>query len=85
MANLNKLRNTVALMLSDDWKDRFVAEYRQLDERIKGLSMMLEAWDKLSFTPNCPRPLLESQLAYMKKYKHVLDVRADIEEINLEI
>jgi hypothetical protein len=85
MANLNKLRNTVVLMLSDDWKDRFVAEYRQLDERIKGLSIMLEAWDKLSFTPNCSKELLESQLAYMKKYKHVLDVRADIEEINLEI
>lgn len=85
MINIIKLRNTVALMLSDDWKERFVAEYRQLDERIKGLTMMLEAWDKLSFEPNCPRPLLESQLAYMKKYKHVLDVRADIEEINLEI
>ena len=37
-----KLQDTVDLMLGADFKDRFKAEYYQLDNRIVGLQRMLE-------------------------------------------
>lgn len=87
MANINGLRNTVALMLSDDYRERFVAEYRQLMIRIESLSKMLDNWDNgsLEFTPQCPRSILEDQLLCMGKYARILKLRAELEGINLEI
>lgn len=87
MANITELRWTVSLMLSDDWKERFVAEYRQLKIRYKSLEKMLEAWEKnqLDFTPNCPKVLIVDQLEFMKRYLNVLEIRADVEGIDLEI
>ena len=47
------LQDTVALMNSADYKERFKAEYYQLENRFKGLKKMLEEWDrgKLKFSP----------------------------------
>lgn len=39
-----KLQDTVDLMLGTDFKDRFKAEYYQLDNRITGLQRMLEGY-----------------------------------------
>ena len=46
------LQDTVALMNSADYKERFKAEYYQLANRFKGLKKMLEEWDrgKLKFS-----------------------------------
>ena len=48
-----ELKDTVALMASADYKERFKAEYYQLVIRFKKLQAMLEKWDKgeLDFTP----------------------------------
>lgn len=50
-----KLKDTVKLMESDDFKDRFKAEYYQLQNRICGLDNMLNKMEngELPFTPKC--------------------------------
>lgn len=80
-----KLQDTVDLMLGTDFKDRFKAEYYQLDNRIAGLQRMLKGYKEgtLDFTPNCPYQVLYEQLMYMKAYRDVLDARAEIENIEL--
>lgn len=80
-----ELKNTVDLMLGTDFKDRFKAEYYQLDNRIAGLQRMLKGYKEgtLEFTPNCPYRILYEQLMYMKAYRDVLEARAEIENIEL--
>lgn len=77
-----KLRDTIKLMISKNYKDRFIAEYLQLKIRIDSLTQMLLNWDKLDFTPTCDKRTLRSQLASMQKYLTVLDKRAVIEGIS---
>ncbi len=43
---MKKLRDTVELMESTDYKERFVAEYQQLVIRYRGLRNMLDKWDQ---------------------------------------
>ena len=85
MADIKGLRNTVSLMLSEDYKERFIAEYRQLKIRKEGLEVMIENWKKqaLEFTPKCPSDVLVRQLVHMKNYMAVLEMRARIEGIDL--
>lgn len=81
------LNETVALMNSDDYKDRFIGEYAQLMIRINGLSKMLDNWDKgtLAFEPKASRETLAMQLFHMEKYANMLMLRADAEGIELPI
>lgn len=37
----------------------------------------------MGFTPSCSKDLLDEQLSVMKQYLHILEVRAEIEGINL--
>ncbi len=78
-----ELKDTVELMSSSDYKDRFKAEHEQLRIRAFKLKNMLDNWDNLGFTPTCPRELLQEQLNAMAKYKEILVHRARIENINL--
>lgn len=80
-----KLQDTVDLMLGADFKDRFKAEYYQLDNRIAGLQRMLKGYKEgtLNFTPNCSYEILHTQLVYMEAYRNVLEERAKIENIEL--
>ena len=50
-----KLIDTVEMMNSENYKERFRAEYFQLDIRINELSNMLEKYKEgtLAFTPSC--------------------------------
>lgn len=79
------LKDTINMMNSEDYKERFKAEYYQLTIRIEKLSTMLSAWkeDKLNFTPSCNFDLLEAQLNSMKVYQHLLQTRAAIEGVDL--
>jgi hypothetical protein len=79
------LNDTALLMISTDYKDRFLAEYIQLKTRLKGLKTMLHNWDneKLSFTPTCPRSIYDLQVEAMTKYLAILEARAKIEDIKL--
>ena len=80
-----KLEETVKMMNSVDYKERFEAEYRQLEIRFKGLKAMLEKWDDrtLTFTPTCPRSTYNLQISAMADYLSVLEARAIMEGIEL--
>ena len=80
-----KLQDTVELMNSTDFKERFKAEYYQLKIRIEGLRIMLDKYKNgaLNFTPNCSYELLFTQLIYMELYLDKLKERAKLENIEL--
>ena len=85
MKNNIELKDTVELMNSSDYKERFVAEYVQTKIRYNKLHNMLVKADagKLDFKPTCPLELLREQKAAMGKYLYCLEVRAQIEGIEL--
>lgn len=82
-----ELKDTVPMMISDDYKKRFVAEYSQLSIRYKKLYAVLEKYaaDKLDFEPTCPIEILYEQLDHMEAYLSVLKTRAKYEDIELPI
>ena len=79
------LIDTIPMMESADYKERFKAEVYQLDIRIGKLANMLSNWanGSLAFQPTCSYNLLEAQLNAMKVYRHFLAERASIEGIEL--
>lgn len=81
-----ELNDTITMMESADYKDRFRAEYAQLAIRFEKLKSMTEKWDAgtLSFSPTCPRSTYNMQLRAMADYLAVLEVRAVAEGIKLE-
>lgn len=82
----NELHKTVKGMISDDYKERFKAEYKQLTIRLDRLNDMLNKYNnaRLSFAPATPISLLEKQYRIMADYERVLDERAIYEGINLD-
>ncbi len=80
------LKDTVNGMTSSDYKERFCAEYAQISSRLTGLQGMLNKWDngELEFTPTCPRATYNFQLKAMREYRDILEVRAAIEDIDLD-
>lgn len=81
-----ELKDTVGMMGSTDYKERFKAEYLQIAVRYRKLDKMVRDWDngKLQFTPTCPRSIYELQLRAMTDYLAVLEARAKIEGVELE-
>lgn len=79
------LDKTVELMLSDDYKDRFEAEYRQLVNRANKLRKMIRQYEKgeLEFEPDSPIDILVWQLKTMDEYIYILKRRASYEKITL--
>lgn len=80
------LKNTVDLMLSDNYKDCFRAEYYQTKERYQRLHLMIIKYEAgtLDFQPDCPLELLKRQAKAMGEYLYVLEMRAQLEEIDLK-
>ena len=80
------LKNTVDLMLSDNYEDRFRAEYYQTKERYQRLHLMIIKYEAgtLDFQPDCPLELLKRQAKAMGEYLYVLEMRAQLEEIDLK-
>lgn len=85
VVGVRSLNDSALLMVSTDYKDRFLAEYVQLKTRIDNLKTMLHNWDneQLSFIPSCPRSTYDLQVEAMTKYLAVLEARAKIEDIKL--
>lgn len=81
-----KLANTVEMMNSADYKERFKAEYYQLKIRFIGLMNMCDKWDRdeLTFEPTCPRSTYELQLKAMRDYMTILEMRAVMKGIELD-
>ena len=81
----NELAASALDMVSANFKDRFRAEYTQLDIRCQRLQVMLQNWrdGKLQFMPKCNYGILDMQLQHMMAYKSILEARAKIEGIEL--
>ena len=84
------------MMCSDDYIERFRAEYIQTKiryEKLKKLNNKIEAANLTKFNPpsktvempkhDCPEQLLRNQQHIMGDYLHILEVRAVIENIEL--
>ena len=80
-----ELKDTIEMMNSPDYKERFKAEYIQTRIRYGKLFEMLLKYkaDMLDFKPQCPYDLLFEQLQMMGRYLFLLEARAKIEDIKL--
>ena len=81
-----ELRETVKMMDSADYKERFKAEYWQVVIRYQKLKAMLQKWDngELNFRPTCPRSTYNMQIKAMTDYIAVLEARAVMEGVELD-
>ena len=94
-----ELKNTIDMMNSEDYKERFKAEYYQTKiryEKLKKFNTKIEAAEQAKFCPpnregkvmampnhDCPVEMLMHQQHIMGEYLHILEVRAEIEGITL--
>ena len=87
-----KLKETVEMMVSDDYKERFKAEYYQLKERYEKLKKLNTRIELAKLVPgvevirpehDCPDDMLKSQQQVMLEYLDILECRAIIENIEL--
>ena len=78
-------KDLIEMMTSEDFKERFKAEYYQLLLRLDDLKSMLIKWENnmLDFEPKCSKETLENQVIFMQGYLDILRLRAKIEEIDL--
>ena len=81
-----ELRDTAVGMTSDDWKERFKSEYLQTKIRYQKLQKICVKYiaGTLDFDLKCPIHLLEEQKLYMGRYLNSLEIRAELEGIDLE-
>ena len=79
------LKDTIELMNSADYKDRFKAEYYQTKIRYDKLHNMVVKYEAgtLNFEPSCSLGLFKAQKSAMGNYLYLLEVRAEIEKIEL--
>lgn len=81
-----ELEETITMMNSEYFKERFKAEYMQTKIRYDKLDEMTVKYEAgtLPFTPNCSLELLKEQKKHMGNYINCLKIRAEIENIKLE-
>ena len=92
-----ELKDTIEMMQSADYKERFKAEYKQTKiryEKLKAFCNKIEAAQRTHIDPfapkkveepkhDCPVELLREQQSAMDQYLHTLEIRAVIEGIEL--
>jgi hypothetical protein len=87
--NNKELKEKVELMNSEDYKERFIAEYHQVKiryEKLKNFCNKIEVEEMLGkevTKHDCPLELLREQQKYMGLYLSILEKRALIENIVL--
>ena len=74
------LTETIPMMTSDDYRERFKAEYYQLKIRASKLQSIIQHDMDLA---NSPKIILERQINAMLDYLSTLALRAEFEGINL--
>ena len=82
---MKELSETVEMMNSHEYKERFKAEYMQTKIRYEKLHKMCIKYEAgtLKFTPTCSIELLKEQKMHMGNYLRCLEIRAEIEGIEL--
>ena len=83
---MKELKETIPMMASEDYKERFKAEYWQAKIRMDKLNELIFKieTDQLGFKPKCPFATLKIQWAVMKQYVDILKKRAAIEGVELD-
>lgn len=77
-----ELKDTIDGMLSENVNERFKAEYQQLNIRITRLKKYIAHYKpKIKLIDLY---ILEEQLKAMIEYRNALELRASLEEIDLE-
>lgn len=68
-----------------DYIERFKLEYKELKDKYNKLHRMIIKYEAgtLEFTPTTPIHLLEEQAKFMGNYLRVLEIRAEIEKVDL--
>ena len=79
------LNETVDMMNSENYQDRFIAEYWQTKIRYDKLDNIIVKIDAgtLDFEPKCNPDVLREQWSAMNHYLYCLKVRAEQEGISL--
>lgn len=72
--------------MNNDYKQRFKNEYKETKERYDKLHKMIIKYTAgtLDFKPTCKLELLEEQAKYMGLYLKILEIRAEIEKVDLK-
>lgn len=89
-SNGNELRDTIEQMTSLDYKERFIAEYRQTKiryEKLKNFCNKIEVAQMMQTEEpkhDCPLELLKEQQKFMGMYLNCLEKRAIIESVNIQ-
>lgn len=78
-----ELKDTNEMMQSEDYKERFKAEYYQTKIRYDKLKKMVDNWESLDFKPTCRKDIYTTQLDAMKAYLDILKLRAIKEKVEL--
>ena len=83
---MKELKDTIELMNSEGYKERFKAEYWQTKIRYNALHKLIVKCEAktLGFEFACPIDVLRTQRRHMGEYLHQLEIRAEIEMIDLE-
>ena len=83
---MKNLEETIKPMMSDNYKERFRAEYWQTKIRYEKLHktiIKLEA-GTLNYKPTCSIELLKEQARKMGEYLYTLEIRSEKECIDLD-
>lgn len=80
-----ELTDTIPMMNSDDYRERFKSEYFQTKIRYDALRKTIAKYQAgtLQFQPTCGVDLLKAQANAMLEYISFLEIRAEIERIDL--
>lgn len=91
-----ELKDTIEMMSSEDYKERFKAEYHQTKirrEKLRTYITQIDAYEAVKLLPNvkkppepkhdCPVSMLKQQLSAMDSYLHAMEMRAIVEGIEL--
>ena len=80
-----ELKDTVKYMESEDFRERFIAEYQQTKIRYDKLHAMIVKYEAgtLEFSPITPLEILKKQASFMGQYLYTLELRAQLEGIGL--
>lgn len=88
---MRTLEDTKDFMTSSDYRERFIAEYQQLKiraEKLRKYICKIDAVEKFSASisapHDCSKYLLKCQYDAMMEYLGILEIRAIIENIELE-
>lgn len=74
-----------AVAVEPCWQERMQAEYHDLKTRYEKLHRMVTKYEAgtLDFTPNCSLDMLRQQKRHMGEYLHDIEIRAEIEGVEL--